>query len=168
MRLAHRVAVRLRVRFWSLEVDELVGAVLVKLVEARHLYRPEEGPLGSWVYMVAWSVAADLVKSNPHKSQRLQSQPVSDDLVASTPSETTPEDQSPVERDLDFVLGNLPADQLQIILEYFRTDGGGSWAVDLAPQIGVRAGTIRVMRNRILEKIKRELHKRGYNVPESP
>jgi RNA polymerase sigma factor (sigma-70 family) len=167
MRLVHRIAVRLRVRFWSLEVDELVGAVLVKLFESRHLYRPEEGPLGGWVYMVAWSVAADLVKSNPHKSQRLQAQPLDETMAGESMGDEAAAEQSAVERDLEFVLSNLPAEHLQIILEYFRTDGEGPWAVDLAEQIGLRAGTIRVMRNRILEKIKREVRKRGYDVPDS-
>jgi hypothetical protein len=56
----------------------------------------------------------------------------------------------------------LPEDERRIIGAYASADGTEAWAANLANELGISSGLIRVKRLRIEKKIRREMQRRGH------
>jgi RNA polymerase sigma factor (sigma-70 family) len=151
--------------YYNLERAEMTSATLEHLWEKRDAYKPEEGSLRQWIVAMAQNLAKDMLKSKRHKSRLLQAQYGYEGLCLARREE--PPAPCAKARDLDEILAALPPYDREIILEHSRTDGAGQWAVELGERLGIRAGTIRVKRLRIKERIKRAFQDRGY-VPAGP
>lgn len=146
--------------YYNLERSEMTSATLEHLWEKRNSYKPEEGSLRQWIIAMAQNLAKDILKSKRHKSKLLQAQHGYEGLALERREE--PSAPCPKARQLDEILAALPPYDREIILEHARTDGAGQWAVELGEKLGIRAGTIRVKRLRIKERIKRAFQDRGY------
>ena len=68
----------------------------------------------------------------------------------------------PEQQDLLDILRELPDDERRIIGAYASADGAEAWAANLAIELGISSGLIRVKRLRIEKKIRREMQKRGH------
>jgi DNA-directed RNA polymerase specialized sigma24 family protein len=140
----------------------MTSAALKRIWEKRHTYAPERGSLRQWMFVVARSAATDMLRSGQHAGRQLMPGPGYDNLTWERPGEcSTPSEKG---QHLETILNSLSPLDRQIILEYHRTNGEGAWAADLAPAIGIPAGTIRVKRQRIHERIRQGFARRGFEV----
>jgi len=63
--------------------------------------------------------------------------------------------------------GLSEADQ-RILLYHAQVNGEGHWAADLADEVGMTAGAIRVRRLRLMERLRAEMKRRGLAVRPEP
>jgi len=152
--------------YYNLERAEMTSATLEHLWEKRGSYKPEEGSLRQWMVAMAQNLAKDMLKSKRHKSRLLQAKYGYEGLMHERRDE--PAETCAKAKQLDEILAALPPYDREIILEHSRTDGAGQWAVELGERLGIRAGTIRVKRLRIKERIKRAFQDGGYEPARAP
>jgi RNA polymerase sigma-70 factor (ECF subfamily) len=148
--------------YHSLERADMTSAALKRIWEKRDSYAPERGSLRQWMFAVARSAATDLLRSGQHAAGQLMSAADCDGVAWDRPEEHP--QPSEMGQQLETILDAMSPLDRQIILEYHRTGGEGAWAADLAPTIGVAAGTIRVKRRRIEERVRQNFARRGYEV----
>ena len=149
-------------KFPGLERADMSSATLERVFKQKARYDPERGSLRQWIWMMAESAAKDLLKSAQHRSRQLETPFGYEALACERPAERA--QPSAEELHLAEILDGLPIVDRQIVLEYHRTDGAGKWAAELAPEIGLLPGTIRVKLRRLHEQIRQEFQRRGYPV----
>jgi RNA polymerase sigma factor (sigma-70 family) len=169
--LGPRVEAVLQSRFPSLGpyIEDLLADSLSRLWLKRDTFDPEKGSLAGWWLTIAENAARDMLRARWQKTRHRE---ISlGDTDASEPAESDPcsdasppEPPSAEETALAEILEGLSQEDRQIILRYASTNGEGSWATDLARELKIPAGRIRVKRLRILKAIRAELKRRGHPV----
>jgi DNA-directed RNA polymerase specialized sigma24 family protein len=113
--------------------------------------------LAAWFFIIADNLARDLIR----KESRLPTQSLDADRFAAPWTEGFRDNAnvegSPTSQMLDGILeGMTPLDRC-IITGFAEAGGDGPWASELAQELGLRAGTIRVRCQRIKARIRKQL-----------
>jgi RNA polymerase sigma factor (sigma-70 family) len=147
------------------DFEDILAEALYQLWKDRHKFDPNRGSLQNWFHLLAKSKAEDIRKSKRYKARDLEcSADVAgfasyaddgDEEAGATPL-------SAEQQDLLDILQELPDDERRIIGAYANADGMEAWAANLANELGISSGLIRVKRLRIEKKIRREMLKRGH------
>lgn len=147
------------------DFEDILAEALYQLWKDRHKFDAGRGSLSNWFVVLAKSKAEDLRKSKRFKARDLEcSADVAGFAVSMDDGEEEP-DTTPLsaeQQDLLDILRELPDDERRIIGAYASADGTEAWAANLAIEMGISSGLIRVKRLRIEKKIRREMQKRGH------
>jgi RNA polymerase sigma factor (sigma-70 family) len=148
------------------DFEDVLAEALYQLWKDRHKYDPGRSSLQGWFLLLAKSKAEDIRKSKGYRARGLE---CSADVtgLAVLPTEEAEDGAalpplSAQQQDLLDVLRDLPEDERRIIGAYASADGTEAWAADLAKELGISSGLIRVKRLRIEKKIRREMQRRGH------
>jgi RNA polymerase sigma factor (sigma-70 family) len=170
----------LRERFPLLRpyTEDLLVDTLYRAWMRRREFDQKKGALSNWLLVIALNAACDLLRTGWQQVRAFEAELAEGSLeqIAETRDLTDGladgrEGNSPkslasgsVGEEQAFweVLNSLPEVDRRIILYHAQVNGTGSWAVDLAGELGLTAGNIRVRRGRILKRICDELTRRGY------
>jgi RNA polymerase sigma factor (sigma-70 family) len=147
------------------DLEDILAEALYQLWKDRHKFDAGRGSLQNWFHVLAKSKAEDLRKSKGHKARDLEcSVDVAGFAVAWDEGEDEPLSAplSPEQQDLLDIVRELPEDERRILGAYANADGSEAWAANLAMELGISSGLIRVKRLRIEKKIRREMQKRGH------
>jgi RNA polymerase sigma-70 factor (ECF subfamily) len=156
------------------EAEDVLAEAFARAWKARKTYDSDRGPLFGWLSRIACNTAINLLRSrssHPVGVSNADLDVAEAEATCSAESglasgEGQPQDgeESAEQRDLREVLDQLSDVDRTIILRYALVDGQGPWAANLAAELNIDAGLIRVRRLRILDKIKAEMHRRGHPV----
>jgi RNA polymerase sigma factor (sigma-70 family) len=147
------------------DFEDILAEALYQLWKDRHKFDAGRGSLHNWFLVLAKSKAEDIRKSKRFKARDLEcSADVAGFAVSVDDGEEEPANTplSAEQQDLLDILRDLPDDERRIIGAYANADGTEAWAANLAIELGVSSGLIRVKRLRIEKKIRREMQKRGH------
>jgi RNA polymerase sigma-70 factor, ECF subfamily len=133
------------------DVEDVLSVASLRLWQSRAQYRPEKGSLAAWFFIIADNVARDLLR----KEARRPETPADVDQL---PAADRRDREGPAfPPGLSDLLLRLPDVDHRILSTYAQAGGDGPWAADLAEELGLRAGTIRVRCRRIKEKLRKEM-----------
>jgi RNA polymerase sigma factor (sigma-70 family) len=147
------------------DIEDILSIASHRLWQQRHQYDAARGSLAVWFFIIADNLAKDVLKRQARRPEYL--------VDLSQLPEIRLQDRTP-EKDLlfpdkvhlDEILLRLPQIDHRIISVYADTGGSGRWAADLAEELGIRPGTIRVRCSRLKEKIRKELQARTGTTPD--
>jgi RNA polymerase sigma factor (sigma-70 family) len=160
--LGPRVAGGLKKRHPALTAEDLEDVLSVashRLWERRDKYDVARGSLAAWFFIIADNLAKDLLKSRARRPEHLVDLSQLPEVSFSDPTSER-ETSFPDKQHLDDILRRLTQIDHRILSVYADTGGSGHWAADLAEELGIRPGTIRVRCSRLKEKIRKELQTR--------
>lgn len=145
------------------DFEDILAEALYQLWKDRHKFDAGRGSLSNWFLVLAKSKAEDIRKSKRFKARDLEcSADVAGFAVSDDGEEESATPLSAEQQDLLDILRELPDDERRIIGAYANADGTEAWAANLAIELGISSGLIRVKRLRIEKKIRREMQKRGH------
>ena len=147
------------------DLEDILAEALYQLWKDRHKFDAHRGSLQNWFHLLAKSRAEDLRKSKGHKARDLEcSANVAGFAIMSEDEdeESATSALSPEQQDLLAIVRDLPDEERRIIGAYASADGTEAWAANLASELGISSGLIRVKRLRIEKKIRREMQRRGH------
>ena len=146
------------------DFEDILAEALYQLWKDRHKFDAGRGSLQNWFHVLAKSRAEDIRKSKGYKARDLEcSADVAGFAVSPEDDEEPPSSPlSAEQQDLLDILNDLPDEERRIIAAYANADGTEAWAANLANELGISSGLIRVKRLRIEKKIRREMQKRGH------
>jgi RNA polymerase sigma-70 factor (ECF subfamily) len=157
--LGPKVAAGLQKRHAALgaeDIEDVLSMSSHRLWQSRAQYDPKKGSLAAWFFIIADNLARDLLRKESQRRRLLHCvEYLADKEIEDRSRE--PDAPDPHKQKLDEILNALgPLDRC-IIAGFARAGGEGPWAANLAEELGLRAGTIRVRCRRIKAKIRQEL-----------
>jgi RNA polymerase sigma factor (sigma-70 family) len=161
--LGPRIGSGLKKRHSTLSPEDLEDVLAVachRLWQSRLHYDPKKGSLAGWFFRIADRVAIDLLRKVGRRVECL----MESERLAQQPTPSPVEKMEPAFgwlAELGQILVKLSPRDHRIISEYALAGGAGPWAADLAGELGIPAGSIRVRCHRIKEKIRKEFRSRG-------
>ena len=160
--LGPRIAGGLRKRHPTLsaeDVEDVLSIASHRLWQQRQLYDPSRGSLASWFFIIADNLAKDVLKKQARRPEQLVDlRQLSERHLQDRPQEA--DTFFPGKAYLDEILRGLPGIDHRILSVYADTGDDGRWAADLAEELGIRPGTIRVRCFRLKAKIRKQLQAR--------
>jgi RNA polymerase sigma-70 factor (ECF subfamily) len=138
------------------DLEDVFAMASLRLWQSRSQYDPARGSLASWFFIIADNLARDLVRKEKRRPEILRDPDQLPDRHGGAGGDEAQE-AFPGRNELNKILKRLPHVDHQIISVYARTGGQGPWAADLAEDLGLSAGAIRVRCHRIKEKIRKEM-----------
>jgi RNA polymerase sigma factor (sigma-70 family) len=157
--LGPRVAAGLQKRHSALsaeDIEDVLSAASHRVWQSRRQYDPTRGSLGAWFFIIADNLARDLLRRQARQPRpcALAARLAAIEVV--DPAEPLDE-PSCRKQMLDEILQTLPALDRWIITGFAEAGGEGPWAAELARDLGMRAGTIRVRCRRIKARLRKQL-----------
>ena len=160
--------------FNASDVDDVLSIALFRLWQAREQYDGMKSSLRVWFLRIAENAARDVLKLGWHKAKRkeVSTEPP---RLAEHPDPRkngrgeTPDSNlltHPEHGDLREILADLPEQQRRILLADALARDRVASSEYLALELNLPAASIPVYRKRALEKIRKELRRRGHDVPE--
>lgn len=154
------------------DFEDVLAVALFRIWQNRSQFDPKLATLRVWFFRIAENTARDVLKHGWHKARQLErsvepeflsavidirspEQPVS--KVNGTP--TSVSQRIPSEQ-LHELLSLLPENQRRILLADANSPDGIVASRDLARELGIPQGTVRVYRRRALESLRREIERR--------
>lgn len=140
------------------DVDDVAAIALSRIWLNRRTFDPEKGTLAQWGYVILRRSAIDFLRA---QRSQLPAGELADipQSLSSVPGQPTRASDAVVA--LQQIMQSLsPTDRK--ILNAYATNKGGRWAADLAPELRLSAGAVRVRRYRLTQKIKAEMLRRGH------
>jgi len=153
--------------FCATDMEDVLAEGLWRLWHYRNRSVGRPCSLRNWFFLLARCAMRDFVKSNSQKARKLE-RPESDDfydaVVVGDPSARHEENEvvSECQRDLDEIFNRLDSGDRRIMNKWAQAGEGEAWASDLAAELGIPAGRIRVQRSRLHDRITAELARRGH------
>ena len=152
------------------DLEDVLAIALFRLWQNRRRFDSTKASLRTWFYCIAENVIQDVLRSGWHKARRREA-PLPDLSLLQQPTVSQLDERSQpatpngTSRDLQAILDKLPSAQRHIVLADANAPEGLANSADLASELGLSTSTVRVYRKRALEAIRRELSKRGYQIP---
>ena len=153
--------------FCAADIEDVLAEGLWRLWRYRKREVGRPCSLRNWFFLLARSAMRDFMKSNSQKARKLE-EPEIDNLYdaivvgdRSDPHEQGGIDQK-CQHDLDEILGSLDLNDQRIMIKWAQAGERETWAADLAAEMGIPAGRIRVQRTRLCDRIRAELTRRGH------
>jgi RNA polymerase sigma factor (sigma-70 family) len=148
------------------DIEDALSLALSRLWFVRHQYDPQAGSLRNFFFVIAKNLAIDLLRAKARQSSLLKQVafPVAEEPahVTAEMASRSPESLVSAERDwqkqaLAESLEEFGAVDRQILLAYAHARGGEHWAAEVAAEVGLPAGTVRVRRGRLMERLRRKM-----------
>lgn len=159
-------------RLTNTDFEDVLAVALFRVWQSRSRYNPALASLRVWFFRIAENTARDVMKHGWHKArqmERIVERDVLSSLIDMRPS-TDPMDsdassgRSITERipsaELRELLALLPENQRRILLADANSPDGIVSSRDLASELGIPQGTVRVYRRRALESLRQEIERR--------
>lgn len=168
----------LRTRFQGVlnasDIDDVLSIALFRLWQARESYDGMKSSLRVWFLRIAENAARDVLKFGWHKARRKEIATEPPRLAEyADPKKNGHADHSglavlerPEQSDLREILADLPEPQRRIILADAHSRDRVASSEYLAAELEIPVSSVPVYRKRALDKIRKELRRRGYDVPE--
>jgi RNA polymerase sigma factor (sigma-70 family) len=156
------------------DIDDVVSIALFRLWQARENYDGMKSSLRVWFLRIAENAARDVLKFGWHKARRKEVSTEPPRLAEyADPRKNGQNDASeigllerPEQSDLREILADLPEDQRRIILADALSRDRVASSEYLAAELEIPVASVPVYRKRAIDKIRKELRRRGYDVPE--
>jgi RNA polymerase sigma-70 factor (ECF subfamily) len=153
--------------------EDLLVDSLYRMWVHRQQFDPARGSLYAWWSGIAQNAAQDLLRAGWQQARAHESglggswieerAPSGVPFPADSASQEAPP-LSDEERVFWEVFDTLPEGDRRILLYHALVNGEGHWAADLAGEMGLSAGAIRVRRLRSCERVRSEMRRRGFTV----
>ncbi len=162
----------------SSDVDDVLSIALFRLWQARENYDDQKSSLRVWFLRIAENAARDVLKVGWYKARQKEVSTASPRLAeysdprknGRTQEKPEPSEPSllehPKHSDLREILADLPEVGRRIILADALARDRVACSEFLAEDLGISASSVPVYRKRAMEKIRKELRRRGHDVPE--
>ena len=156
------------------DVDDVVSIALFRLWQARENYDGMKSSLRVWFLRIAENAARDVLKFGWHKARRKEVSTEPPRLAEyADPRKNGHAEASeigllerPEQSDLREILADLPEAQRRIILADALSRDRVASSEYLAAELEIPVASVPVYRKRAIDKIRKELRRRGYDVPE--
>ncbi len=156
------------------DIDDVLSIALFRLWQARGQYDERKSSLRVWFLRIAENAARDVLKVGWHKARRkeISTDPPRLAEHADPRKNGHPEAADaqmlthPRHGDLREILTNLPDHQRKIILADALARDRVASSEFLAAELDIPASSVPVYRKRAIEKIRKELRRRGHDVPD--
>ena len=176
------------------DCDDIISIALHRLWTTRAAYDPKLSSLDTWFIRLSLNAAADELRrrqklltvrfdENSGPDQAAMSENASDfeapvypmneePTLASAfdppvplqPHSSSDSNNRQAMIDLEDILSNLPRTKSMILRAWVNQNGDGTWASDIAQELGKKPGAVRVIFHRTVRHITVELEKRGYEI----
>lgn len=168
----------LRSRFYGVlsasDIDDVLSIALFRVWQARDNYDGLRSSLRVWFLRIAENAARDVLKFGWQKARRKEVSTNPPRLAEYTDArnngDTEVSDQGLLERpeqsDLREILADLPEAQRRIILADAHSRDRVASSEYLAAELDIPVSSVPVYRKRAIDKVRKELRRRGYDVPE--
>lgn len=163
------------------DFEDVLATALFRVWQHRARFDPQKASLRVWLFRIAENLARDVLKHGWQKSRQLElsTEPARlaetvDRRSPATQDETDCDAARPIDAVVSTelmreVLALLPDKQRRIVLADADSRDGTVASHQLARELGIPPGTVRVYRRRALERLRREMELRGVLIPaESP
>lgn len=164
------------------DIEDVVSIGLYRLWKNRSRFDRRKASLKVWFFRITENAARDVLRHGWHKARQLEvnsdaaltgaADPSGHghvpDAASQNPTEVEFDDrQTPTNLQLDLreIVAELPAKQRFIVTADAATRDGTASSQILGAELGIPDSTVRVYRKRAMDRIKRELAKRGHDVP---
>jgi RNA polymerase sigma factor (sigma-70 family) len=158
--------------------EDLLVDSLYRVWVRRKEFAPDRGSLYGWWLAIAFNAARDLLRVGWQQARACEIH-LEDGLLEQMsgpvlhPGRAAPrgepestEEFSPQELAFWEVLKDLPEADRRVVLYHAQVNGEGHWAAELSGELGLSAGAVRVRRGRIMKRIRAEMARRGYSIPD--
>lgn len=136
------------------ELDDVLSSAMLKLWEKRGRF--EHGrSVGAWFQTIARNCAIDLLRGRSHLTTD-----VSEEVILNAVAEVVQDDAkgvNPYRVQLHRAIDELPPTDRTVLDAYLQSGSEHSWATRLSAETGVPAGTLRVRKHRIIQRIRKTL-----------
>jgi RNA polymerase sigma factor (sigma-70 family) len=168
----------LRTRFHGVlcasDIDDILSIALFRLWQARENYDGMRSSLRVWFLRIAENAARDVLKFGWHKARRKEVSTEPPRLAEYADPQRNGRAETrdngllerPEQSDLREILADLPEAQRKIILADAQSRDRVASSEYLAAELEIPAASVPVYRKRALDKIRKELRRRGYDIPE--
>jgi RNA polymerase sigma factor (sigma-70 family) len=156
------------------DIDDVLSIALFRLWQARENYDGMRSSVRVWFLRIAENAARDVLKFGWHKARRKE---VSTDpprlAEYADPGKNGRAEsgdmgllERPEQSDLREILADLPEAQRKIILADAYSRDRVASSEYLAAELEIPVSSVPVYRKRAIDKIRKELRRRGYDIPE--
>lgn len=172
----------LRARFQGVlnagDIDDVLSIALFRLWQARETYDAVKSSLKVWYLRIAENAARDVLKFGWYQARRKEVSTDPPRLAEYSKAKSNgrlDEDSSresdrllerPEHSDLREILLDLPETQRRIVLADALARDRVASSEYLAGELGIPASAVPVYRKRAIERIRKELRRRGHHVPD--
>ncbi|MGK0189437.1 MAG: RNA polymerase sigma factor (sigma-70 family) [Verrucomicrobiales bacterium] len=153
--------------FGAADVDDVMAIAVERVWRNRDKFDPKKGGLKAWFFRIADNVARDVLRVGWYKARKLEVIVAQGALDGMAVKELTPQSadagesgsqQKEISRQLLLeVLGKLPEAQRRILWADALSPSGPVPTVDLARELNLSRGTVRVYRTKALARLRKEL-----------
>lgn len=164
------------------DIEDVVSIGLFRLWKNRTRFDRRKASLKVWFFRITENAARDVLRHGWHKARQLEvtsdtalvslADPSGNGRAVSPYDEhqgiPSNDDENPptnLQLDLREIVADLPEKQRYIVMADAATPEGTASSQLLGAELGIPDSTVRVYRKRAMDRIKRELEKRGYDVP---
>jgi RNA polymerase sigma factor (sigma-70 family) len=146
---------RLRFRYPTVDVDDVVAVAIWKVWEQRHRYDPERGSFQPWFFRICQNAAIDMLRNQglDALAYRDQKAPAPHELKAylrEHDSDVNPTITATLQH-LQSELEGMSERDRQIVLNDPASDGL------LAEKLGMTPGHVKVRRTRLVQRLRKDL-----------
>ena len=164
------------------DLEDVLSIGLFRMWTSRRRYDGQKASLKVWLFRIVENAAKDVLRHGWHKARQLeihstaaltgtidrtQSGNPTENGFQSTTEESAAQTPSQLQMDLREIISELPAEQRTIIAADSSTKDGVASSEWLAETLSLSKSSVRVYRKRAMDRIRKELAKRGYDVPEN-
>jgi RNA polymerase sigma factor (sigma-70 family) len=142
--------------YFNIDWDDWIQETAKRLWTTRMRYDPEKATLAAWIWVVGKNVALDMIKSRSSRTRMMETTRDYEHLTADRGCPVEEKPPSRAVQDVREVVTEL-AEKERRIIEHTGD------AHELASEIGLSPGAIRVYKHRILAKLRSKLKERGYS-----
>ncbi len=143
-------------RVRSVDAEDIVETVFLKVWENIHQYRRKKHSFSSWVFRIAHNLVVDYYRSSPNNRMDELNEQLPDVNREHNPIKKT---QNALTKEiLKEAISNLKKTYQEIIIHKFINELSNS---ELAEILGKSEGSLRILQHRALKALRRELEDRG-------
>lgn len=166
-------------RLTATDFEDVLAAALFRMWQHRARFDPTLASLRVWFFRIAENLARDVLKHGWHKARQLETSTAPQLLAEAVDRRPNGESNSAADDGelptlrvpselLRELLALLPENQRRIVLADADSRDGVVASHDLASELGIPPGTVRVYRRRALERLRREIEERELAAKGSP
>jgi RNA polymerase sigma factor (sigma-70 family) len=156
------------------DIDDVLSIALFKLWQVRENYDGMKSSLRVWFLRIAENAARDVLKFGWHKARRKEVSTEPPRLAEYTDPRKNGRPETiesemlarPKHSDLREILENLPEHWRRILLADALARDSVASSEYLAAELDLPASSVPVYRKRAIEKVRKELRRRGHEVPD--